>query len=295
MDAVAFFSDSSMLPGLHVTIVSLLQSLRSNRELAIYLFADRISERQKQLLRKTHSRFQANTHLVIEDYTPQAIHGANLLHGNATAYGRLYLSDLLPKSDRCVYLDCDLIVNRDIDPLLNALEDRILLCCDGVGVRHASLDHELFAAAGLDLNGSCFNSGVLGINLKKWREDNAFGKCEVVASRYPGMFKSADQALLNVAFHDQFLALGDEFNTALYPSNPPVEQMESRIYHFVGSPKPWEGFAGGLTGNYRMWREFYRQTAIQGVPPWTYTGIGRTVRISGSVLRLVANRIRSRR
>ena len=51
MHNVALFSDKYMLPGLHVTLCSLLEALPERApELIINIFLDKVSETEKQLL-----------------------------------------------------------------------------------------------------------------------------------------------------------------------------------------------------------------------------------------------------
>ncbi len=137
----------------------------------------------------------------------------NTLHGNSTAYGRLYLAQLLSGYRRCVYLDCDLIINTSLDPLFRWPLGGALLAGDCTGDRVSSLDKNLFVNAGMRMEGSCFNSGVLVLDLDEWRNSGASELCEATARKFAGQFASADQALLNVAFHDRVVSFGSKFNT----------------------------------------------------------------------------------
>jgi lipopolysaccharide biosynthesis glycosyltransferase len=141
--------------------------------------------------------------------------------------------------------------------------------------------------AGLDLNGPYFNSGVMGINLRKWRETNAMSACLTVMDRYPGMFKAADQSVLNCAFPDDFLGVGDDINFPLYPNTPRLASLPAKVVHFVGSPKPWD-LGGGMHKNHWVWRRFASDTAL---PPglWRYRSATRILRILPSVFRCWKN------
>jgi lipopolysaccharide biosynthesis glycosyltransferase len=281
MNAVALFCNHIMLPGLHVTISTLLKSLapESRKHVTLHAFLDEVADKEKSLLRATHERFSNGVGLVIHDYSPRAPSGGNSLHGNTTTYGRLHLADLLPDHDRCVYLDVDLVVNRSIAELFEHFDESSVVIADGTGLRESSLDKKLFAEAGLDMSGKCFNAGVMGLNLALWRSRQISALCNEVSRKYAGKFLSADQALLNVALHDTFKPVGDDWNTPLYPSTPALSHPESRIYHFVGSPKPWDLFGAQLVANQSMWKREYESTEIGGGSPLRYASIKRSLRI----------------
>lgn len=220
MKSIVFFADATVLPGLHVTLLSLLDSLGSDADAHIIVFADGVSDLEKEMLRQTHAVHPRRTIMTFIDFVPKSPEGANSLNGNRVTYGRIYLADLLPDTEQCVYLDCDLLVCKPVDELFSFIDGQHTIYVDGTGRRSNSLDQELFREAGLDMNGPCFNPGVMGLDLRLWRARDRNLACQSMARKYSGMFRSADQALLNVVFHDDFSALGEEFNMRLYPSSP---------------------------------------------------------------------------
>lgn len=258
-NAIAFFTDRTMLPGLHAAIVSMLSSnLKLNAD--IFVFSDGLTEDDKKLLEKTWSVAGAGQPLNIRQYSPQAL--GKKLHGNSTAYGRLYLGDLLPEYDRCIYLDCDLIINTSLVALFDYLPSDALMAADCAGNRKWSLDSQLFVDSGIGLEGSYFNSGVLVLNLEIWRSSNAIERCHEIASRFAPQFAAADQSLLNVAFHDKVVPFGEKYNTPLYPLTKMPSSLNDSIYHFVGSPKPWDLFGSQLHNSYAVWKTYFVQSAI---------------------------------
>lgn len=291
---VAFFSDTHMLPGLHVTLLSLLDSLTVERshQVEIFIFLDHVSSTEKENLRRTYLKNPKESTLHLRECAPKAPPGGHALHGSVTSYGKLKLPDLLPKYQRCVFLDCDLIVNRCICDLFDLFDGENILLADGKQKRKHSLDKELFKKANLDLEGKFFNSGVLGIDLELWRKRDVTSLCNETAKMYTGMFKGADQPLLNTALHSSFKAVGEEFNTTLYPNFPRVDNLEARIYHFVGSPKPWD-FLGSIASNhFAMWRNVYDRTAIANRSPLRYSSMKRSIRISKQLIRALGKRLK---
>jgi lipopolysaccharide biosynthesis glycosyltransferase len=281
---IAIFSDRLMLPGMHVTLATLLRTLEAEeaRRYEVHLFLNGVNEREQGWLRETHARHSRGSGLLIHDYVPAAPVGGRLYYGTATAYGRLYLAQLLPY-DRCLYLDCDLYLNRSVGGLWELIDEEHVLVVDGAGVRGNSVDRELFLRTGIDLNGRYFNSGVMGMNLKLWRERGIMEQCEELALQHGEWFLSADQAVLNVVLHDAFRSAGVEWNTSLYPTAPQLNRVESRVYHFEYSPKPWDILGRHLHGNYSLWSDVYRQTAIAHRHPLRYTSSRRLRKILPSL------------
>lgn len=268
-----------MLPGLHAALVSLA---RSNPDLPadVFVFGDKVRGRDKTDLHTTWRTTGNTARLHIEDYSPVAI--GNSLHGSATAYGRCYLGELLPDVRACIYLDCDLIINSNLTPLFDRVDADVLLLADCEEWCKDSLDWDLYQQAGLSADSKCFNSGVLAFNLDAWRR-GALERCRAVALQYPGQFRSADQAMLNVAFHAEVAAFGSTFNTPLYPTSPSPSQLESKIYHFVGSPKPWDPGGRNVHNSADIWHAYFLATAIGKKPLWRYWNARRITRTSRQV------------
>src|SRR5689334_14657459 len=114
MKSIVFFADTAILPGLHVTLLSLLDSLQTDTDAQIIIFTDHVSNAEKEKLRQTHAIRSRQTKLIFIDYVPKSPEGANSLHGNRGTYGRIYLADLLPETEQCLYLDCDLVVCKPV-------------------------------------------------------------------------------------------------------------------------------------------------------------------------------------
>ena len=263
MHTIAFFCDAHILPGFHAALASLLINHHSHSSLNIILFADRLTKKQKELTVKTFikNKKKNQTFEVREAPKNMRIPGANALVGNFTTYGRLFLSDLLPDKDLVLYLDSDIIINCDIIDVFNKMVGNYTLFVSGVGERNWSLDKKLYQNAKLKMNGLCFNAGILGVNLKKWREVNGFKKCLDCISLYPNQFLSADQALLNVTFQNDFFVLPNNINIGAFYSRK--VEIISGIYHFIGLPKPWNPFMYKYHKNYFLWYLYINKSALK--------------------------------
>jgi lipopolysaccharide biosynthesis glycosyltransferase len=155
-------------------------------------------------------------------------------HITRAAFLRLYISELLPSNiEKVLYLDIDILINSNLIELFNF--HFLTPICAAINVPES-------LGKGQHLQGHdapYFNSGVLLINMKKWRELELLEKFIKVGTKeiYPYL----DQDILNIVFRNNWTQLSREFNYLhLYGSdeNDPSYSDFPRIIHFAGD-KPW--------------------------------------------------------
>ncbi len=290
MRTVALFADRWILAGLHVTLASLLDHAADSEPFRVVVFGEGLSRRDKELLGRTVNHRLGRHAFDVRDFVTPETRNLKSLRGNYTAYGRLFLPDLLPDADSCLYLDCDLIVTCPVDPLLERASSVCLLHADGTGRRADSLDNRAFEQLGLDMSKPYFNSGVLVLNLAQWRSERVSDRCLEFARKHRDLLMSADQMVLNALFGDRFEPFGEVFNTAIWPSSPAIAPAErtGRIFHLVGAPKPWDYLGRFAHRNFGFWLEWIRRTAWFSDAPSRITsglGVRQRMRIMPATLR----------
>ena len=144
-------------------------------------------------------------------------------------YYRLLAPQFLPESlDKIVYMDVDVAV-------LSSLRELWETPVDGVFVA-AAVDRLMapshVAKIGLDENAVYFNSGLLVMNLKKWREDNVMDELFKLVDEMEGRLEFPDQDLLNVyASRNGYKLLSEEWN--VHPKF--YEEGKTKLLHYMGS------------------------------------------------------------
>lgn len=162
-------------------------------------------------------------------------------------YLRLCLPELAPPDVRKVlYLDCDLIVCRDVRPLF-ALD----LGGRPVGaVFDYWIDPATFAQRwGLERGGRYFNAGVLLLDLQRLRENGGFARAVALLAQNLQQFEFLDQDALNHAFWNDWTAMDPIWNVQramLAPGHETAAQKADwprgrrpGIVHYTSSHKPW--------------------------------------------------------
>ena len=172
-------------------------------------------------------------------------------HLTKSAYSRLFLEDLIPTEfTHCLYLDVDLIVQSDINPIFSLDIPRIALA-----LPYRSGEIPTTNARFQDFK-EYFNSGVMWIDLRRWRSFDVKDKSLTILSKF-GPFEYADQDVLNLVLKNSWDPLIPKFNY-LYPASNSQEKIDFPvIVHFAGQGKPWNRSTGGKYGN--IWRKSHKK------------------------------------
>jgi lipopolysaccharide biosynthesis glycosyltransferase len=188
-------------------------------------------------------------------------------HFTHTIYYRISIPSLLPSNiSKALYLDCDLIVKDDIEKLwLYELDEYYLAAVESINI---NIDH----LHGIIPNGiSYFNSGVLLINLSKWRENDITKKVIQFIQSHQEQIIWWDQDSLNAILYNQWFSLPFKWNQQTHffeidiqsfnRKNELVEAVNNpSIIHYTGFHKPWE-----YIDNHPFKNEYYKYLSLT---PW---------------------------
>jgi lipopolysaccharide biosynthesis glycosyltransferase len=267
---VVFFSDRWMLFGLHAALVSLLSHAKA-KPVRVIVFSDKLTDREKKLLRRTVASFESHHTFEIRELSISWPKEIQSFHGNMTANARIFLTTLLPDCDYCLYLDCDVLVLRDVNELCGFYDYHSALMANVATLHEHATDYAPFceAVAPNQYPLSYFNSGIFFASLTKWRAMQVESCC----LSYFRKFKTTrlvcpDQTILNIVLKDCVQKLDDSWNLFLPPQCAPVDSsvFGKTILHFVGLPKPWYPLGCLAHKNFFVWFKWFRQTAIARDP-----------------------------
>lgn len=177
-------------------------------------------------------------------------------HLSVAAYYRLMASTLLPDTiDKVLYLDSDIIINDSIESLYNQNIDDIAIAA----VTDAQFyNDEFYKRLDLPKNKIYFNSGVMLINLRYWREHHVQERCFACIEKHREQLHFHDQDTLNIVLQDEvkILPITYNFQTVFILSEFYKFYLHERkvsiddiittskrpiIIHYTGSHKPWYG------------------------------------------------------
>lgn len=120
-------------------------------------------------------------------------------HIPVSAYYRLFITDVLPaEMDKVLYLDCDIVVESSIKDLWDIDMEGSPI---GVIIDYENNNVRFCNRLGYDCNYGYFNSGVLLINLKYWREHDVSNCFRNYITEHYTNLPLLDQDVLNHEFH----------------------------------------------------------------------------------------------
>jgi lipopolysaccharide biosynthesis glycosyltransferase len=168
-------------------------------------------------------------------------------HVSRTAYARLLLDEYLPPEiKRVAYLDIDIIVRGEIKELWN---------CDllgkTIGAVRDVVPYARHKTLGLPSGAPYFNSGVMVIDLVRWREMSIGRRALEFACAYPSRIQWWDQCALNLILHGDWTPLDPGWNFQTmeiareknqfirFDKIRPSDRRSMRIVHFSSISKPW--------------------------------------------------------
>lgn len=156
-----------------------------------------------------------------------------------TTYYKLALPKLLPGSvGKVIWLDCDLIVNRDLGelwdlplnghPVLAAQDATVPLVSSRFGVSG-------FQELGIPRDAKYFNAGVMVVDLASWRRERIVPRTIAYLKEHGKAVFFWDQEGLNAVLAGRWGELDSRWNQS---ATAPMTG-EAWIVHFTGSLKPW--------------------------------------------------------
>ena len=215
------------------------------------LIDDSVTENGRQELRDNINKFKGKE-IVFYLVNRKATLNYPLIkkHLTRAAYYRLFLSDMLPITiEKVLYLDGDVIVRHSLQHLWNTdlsnyAVGTVMDVCDG--------DIKIYNRLRYPYQKGYFNSGVLLINLKYWRNNHIIKDFYEYLNHYSERIMQEDQDVMNVVLQDKKLKLPVKYNlqTAFLSNDPCWDYWKHEsevkmgiedpvIVHFTSKWKPW--------------------------------------------------------
>lgn len=152
-----------------------------------------------------------------------------------TVFLRYFVADFV-KEDKALYVDCDLVVTKNLDDLFATdLQDYPLAAVRDFGGR-AYFGREIF------------NAGVLLINNDLWKQEQMTQRLIDLTNEWHDKVDQADQSILNMLFEHKWLELDFDYNHIVIHKQftdyqLPAGQDYPGIIHYLSHRKPWKNLA----------------------------------------------------
>jgi lipopolysaccharide biosynthesis glycosyltransferase len=236
-------SNETYVLGLTVALCSALRGLSSQADApVIYVLDGGIRERSWSKVQK--SIMDVRSDCVLRRLRPDLGAFAGLPQdwgSSVMAYARLAFPALVNEY-RILYIDSDLIVQGNLAELWEMdIGEAVMAAAVDVTAKdlgNAKLPtHEL----GLPESAPCLNSGLLVMNVKRWRDTDVTANALRYLREWPDHALNWDQSALNVVLYGRWKMLDTRWNTPAWLADAGKDgcSLEAPVLHFVGPHKPW--------------------------------------------------------
>lgn len=207
---VLYASDDYYVGILGISILSLLENNQKEEDIRVYIVDDDISEDNRLKIEGIFEAYHRPLPLWKKIRSLSEVLGMELYEDrfSETQFARLLLEEIIEETeDRILYLDCDTIVNRSLAELWN------MDLQGNVGAVLADAFSALYRKnIGLKRNDLMFNSGVILIDMLKWREENIGHQLRAFVRSHNGKVQQGDQGVLNAVLNGKVCLLSPEYN-----------------------------------------------------------------------------------
>ena len=293
---VVYAADEKFAEILTVSLESLYDSNKALTELNVYVLDDGLADTSKGWLKQQAEKYGRPLTFVgvkaLDDYVGIEISFQKKL--SRAAFYRLFCTELLKNDiERILYLDCDTVILDSLAELENFEMSGFCAAADEPTAMKMKKKIEL---SGTD---SYYNSGVMLIDLKKWRENNVTERFVAYLKEKNGNVSFEDQGVLNHVFLNQIDRLPMRYNvttqwyafgfngfcmtkrdTVEYTENEAQKACENpAIVHFTNCyvmARPWVRLNEHPFAH--KWQESKEKTPWAATPAWSDTrGAGKKI------------------
>lgn len=279
---IVYASNDNYARHLAVSLYSLLDHNQNSETITVYILSLGLSVENQNHLRLVADTFSRRLVFIeLGDLKERFAHQVDTGGFDLSIMARLFVGEVLPEPVmRVLYLDCDTVVLRSLEGLWETeLHDFL-----AGAVMEPTIYPEIKKQIGLGENDPYFNSGVLLIDMKKWREERAQEKLLGFYQRMGGNLFAGDQDTINGALKGRIRPLSPAYNfftnyryfhySHLVRLSPLYEKVPREIFrhakrhpaivHYMGDERPW------IRGNFNHYRRAYDTYLEQ--TPWAGTG-----------------------
>ena len=230
-------SDNNYAPYMAATIVSILENTEAF--INFYILDGGISDQNIEKISSMGKNYD-NCSLefikldVEKEFSSIKFNNEHCNHITLSALNRLLIPNLKHDLKKVIYLDTDIIAKKDIKSLyeydlgeyaLGAVPGIVKIVADnGTRRLHLSKLHHYF------------NSGVLLMDLEKFRKQNIVKRFFEIEQKKRELIKYPDQDILNICFENNYLKLDSIYNYTA-PRGYIIEDFVLR--HYITDIKPW--------------------------------------------------------
>mgnify|MGYP003088658576 FL=1 len=202
---IVYATDNNFIDVLYASIASLYDT-NGDLNLDIWIIGEKISDLNKEKINNLSKEYNQKEVNWIENC--EVPYQVKLDRGSASQYSRLMIGSALPDSiKKALYLDADTIILSNLIELFNVcFDDKIVIGVSDV------INAEYKKILNIPEDRAVFNTGVLLIDLEKWRIEQIESKLFDVICKFKGNVIQGDVGILNAVLYDSYKEINPKFN-----------------------------------------------------------------------------------
>ena len=268
---ICFCTDDNYALPTCVAITSLIHNKRPETIYDIYIIIDGVSSEKQEKLKEC-STSNVSITLIPAPNRQLKKNKNNCEYVSVSAFLRFELPDILPMYEKILYLDGDILVLNDLSELYNTTltSEYVAAIRDFAGEKQL-----LNKKIGIKYY---FNSGILLINAKKWREENLGTKLYKTWLSH-NYFPCMDQDTMNFALKEKVKWINPKYNLMTFNllesqitidtintecgtnyTNFKALEEDAVILHLTNAKKPWNNrYAYGFD----LWLSYFKKSPMK--------------------------------
>ena len=202
---IVYATDNNFIDVLYASIASLYDT-NGDLNLDIWIIGEKISDLNKEKINNLSKEYNQKEVNWIENC--EVPYQVKLDRGSVSQYSRLMIGSALPDSiKKALYLDADTIILSNLIELFNVcFDDKIVIgVSDVINVEYKKI-------LNIPEDRAVFNTGVLLIDLEKWRIEQIESKLFDVICKFKGNVIQGDVGILNAVLYDSYKEINPKFN-----------------------------------------------------------------------------------
>lgn len=275
---IVYASNENYVKHMAASMISIFQQNRREKRLVVYVLSIGIKMESRERLEAMADTYHREIRWIeLENIRSLFPFGVDTRGFDISAMGRLFVGRLLPENiQRVLYLDCDTVAARPLGKLWRTdLKGKLV-----GAVMEPTIYRVVKEEIGLGEQDPYINSGVLLIDLKRWRRQGAEEKLLGFFGGRGGSLFACDQDTINGALKGEILFLPPKYNfftNYRYFSYRELMRYSKTygmvgkaafkaakqcpvIIHYMGDERPW------IAGNRNHYRKYYEQALA--LTPW---------------------------
>ena len=237
---IFFAVDDKYVPFLAVTLQSLLNNASQENYYVIKILYTNMSEESKEKISK-YTRENVNIEYVDLNYYIEKIKEKLYTRDyfSMTTYFRLFISNLYPQYNKAIYLDCDIVLLKDIAELYNIdIGDNLLGAVpDDIIQKNEVFQEYVEKVVGVASYKTYFNAGMLIMNLDELRKTDFQGKFLYLLETVKYSVVQ-DQDYLNRICKGRVKLLDKSWNV-MPNATKDINEADIKLIHYNYQYKPW--------------------------------------------------------